>query len=267
MYIGLQKIKDVIDYIDVAFPIVHGTNVEDGTLQGYLQMLNLPYVGCDVVSSAVGMDKYVMKTVFKDNGIPVLDCVCADAADYELPSEATLTLPGKAEQLPIMREDHRPVEKSLLEPALRTPDMNAYELACAGYLDSQLALRWWHRNVAKSQYGLQGWRRHKVYPDFVFGYHPQGNQARVVLLETKGMHLDNEDTGYKQALLARLTQAFRDERFHGVGTLALEQGGLVDLACDLVFDQNWAADLDTRFFGHSAQRQFVGGAGVRLAAD
>ena len=75
--------KDVVDYIDIAFPIVHGTNVEDGTLQGYLQMLNLPYVGCDVVSSAVGMDKYVMKTVFKDNGIPVLDCVCADAADYD----------------------------------------------------------------------------------------------------------------------------------------------------------------------------------------
>ena len=49
--------KEVIDCIDVAFPIVHGTNVEDGTLQGYLQMLNLPYVGCDVISSAVGMDK------------------------------------------------------------------------------------------------------------------------------------------------------------------------------------------------------------------
>lgn len=75
--------KDVIDYIDVAFPIVHGTNVEDGTLQGYLQMLNLPYVGCDVMSSAVGMDKYVMKTVFKDNGIPVLDCVCVDGEDYD----------------------------------------------------------------------------------------------------------------------------------------------------------------------------------------
>jgi type III restriction enzyme len=72
----------------------------------------------------------------------------ADAADYELPSEATLMLPGKAEQLPIMREDHRPAEKSLLEPALRTPDMNNYELACAGYLDS-------HRHCAG---GTRTWR-------------------------------------------------------------------------------------------------------------
>lgn len=72
-----------VDYIDVAFPIVHGTNVEDGTLQGFLTMLDIPYVGCDVVSSAVGMDKYVMKTVLKDNNIPVLDCLCFNAKEYD----------------------------------------------------------------------------------------------------------------------------------------------------------------------------------------
>lgn len=75
--------NNVVDYIDIAFPIVHGTNVEDGTLQGYLKMLNIPYVGCDVVSSAVGMDKYVMKTVLKDNDIPVLDCKCYTNKDYD----------------------------------------------------------------------------------------------------------------------------------------------------------------------------------------
>ena len=65
---GKQKIE-----IDVAFPIVHGTNVEDGTLQGYLKTIGIPFVGCDVTASAVGMDKYIMKTVLKDNDIPVLD--------------------------------------------------------------------------------------------------------------------------------------------------------------------------------------------------
>lgn len=65
---GKQKIE-----IDVAFPIVHGTNVEDGTLQGYLKTIGVPFVGCDVTASAVGMDKYIMKTVLKDNDIPVLD--------------------------------------------------------------------------------------------------------------------------------------------------------------------------------------------------
>lgn len=75
--------KNIADYIDIAFPVVHGTNVEDGTLQGFLKMLNVPYVGCDVVSSAVGMDKYVMKTVLKDNGVPVLDCKCYTSKEYD----------------------------------------------------------------------------------------------------------------------------------------------------------------------------------------
>ena len=69
--------------LDVAFPIVHGTNVEDGTLQGFLQYLGAPGVGCDVLASAVGMDKYVMKTILKDAGVPVLDCVRFSRYEYE----------------------------------------------------------------------------------------------------------------------------------------------------------------------------------------
>ena len=75
--------NNVITQVDIAFPIVHGTNVEDGNLQGYLATLGLPVVGCDVLSSAVGMNKYVMKTVLKDNNIPVLDCKCYSWKDYE----------------------------------------------------------------------------------------------------------------------------------------------------------------------------------------
>ncbi|MBO4609785.1 MAG: D-alanine--D-alanine ligase [Lachnospiraceae bacterium] len=69
--------------VDLAFPIVHGTNVEDGALQGYFKTLGLPFVGCDVTASAVGMDKYVQKAVLKDNGIPVLDSFIYTMADYE----------------------------------------------------------------------------------------------------------------------------------------------------------------------------------------
>ena len=69
--------------VDLAFPVVHGTNVEDGALQGYFKTLGLPFVGCDVTASAVGMDKYVQKAVLKDNGIPVLDSFIYTMADYE----------------------------------------------------------------------------------------------------------------------------------------------------------------------------------------
>lgn len=81
-----QKMKkfgsNLISDVDIAFPIVHGTNVEDGALQGYLQTLDLPYVGCDVLASAVGMDKFVMKILLKDAGFPVLDC--CRFASYDL---------------------------------------------------------------------------------------------------------------------------------------------------------------------------------------
>lgn len=82
--------NNILNTIDVAFPIVHGTNTEDGTLQGYFRTLCIPYVGPDVTSSAVGMDKYVMKTILKDNGIPVLDCIVCDIKKYHKDSAAIL---------------------------------------------------------------------------------------------------------------------------------------------------------------------------------
>ena len=75
---GDKKIR-----IDIAFPVVHGTNVEDGTLQGYLKTVGVPFVGCDVTASAVGMDKYVMKTILLDNDIPVLKCLHYTQEDYK----------------------------------------------------------------------------------------------------------------------------------------------------------------------------------------
>ena len=69
--------------LDVLLPIVHGTNVEDGTLMGYIKTWGIPFAGCDVTSAAVGMDKYIMKTVFADNGIPVLKCRRYTTKDYK----------------------------------------------------------------------------------------------------------------------------------------------------------------------------------------
>jgi hypothetical protein len=59
--------------IDVAFPLIHGTFGEDGTLQGLLELANLAYVGCGVLASSVGMDKSLFKDVMRANNIPVVD--------------------------------------------------------------------------------------------------------------------------------------------------------------------------------------------------
>lgn len=78
-----KKFRKMKTQIDVVFPIVHGTNVEDGTLQGYLKTLGVPFVGCDVTASAAGMDKHIMKVILKDAGIPVLDCLVFNKFVYD----------------------------------------------------------------------------------------------------------------------------------------------------------------------------------------
>lgn len=57
--------------LDVVIPVVHGTNCEDGTVQGYLEMMHIPYAGCDVVAAGVGQDKVVMKYVLQGSGLPM----------------------------------------------------------------------------------------------------------------------------------------------------------------------------------------------------
>jgi D-alanine-D-alanine ligase len=59
--------------LDVVFPVLHGPYGEDGTVQGLLELANIPYVGAGVLASAVGMDKAVMKLVFAAKGLPICD--------------------------------------------------------------------------------------------------------------------------------------------------------------------------------------------------
>lgn len=82
--------KPEVAEFEVAIPVVHGTNVEDGTLMGQLEMLGVPYASCDVTASAIGMDKAVMKDVLKRAGVPVLEAYTLMGADYMADSEAVI---------------------------------------------------------------------------------------------------------------------------------------------------------------------------------
>lgn len=73
--------RDIAE-IDIAFPIVHGINVEDGTLQGYLDTVGIPYVGSRVIGAALGQDKVIMKQVFESAGIPIVPYTWFFDSDY-----------------------------------------------------------------------------------------------------------------------------------------------------------------------------------------
>ena len=76
--------------LDVVFPVLHGTFGEDGTMQGLLELADVPYVGPGVLASAVGMDKAMMKTVFESRGLPVTPWRAFVAHDWARRREAVL---------------------------------------------------------------------------------------------------------------------------------------------------------------------------------
>ncbi|HZH93372.1 MAG TPA: D-alanine--D-alanine ligase family protein [Tissierellaceae bacterium] len=82
--------KKIVDTIDIFFPAFHGTNGEDGAAQGLLEFVNKPYVGAGLLASSVGMDKIVMKDVYKANGIPVVDYIWFYRSQWEADKEGSI---------------------------------------------------------------------------------------------------------------------------------------------------------------------------------
>jgi type III restriction enzyme len=121
-------------------------------------------------------------------------------------------------------------------------DLNSDERDVAVYLDGEAALSWWHRNVARSQYGLQGWKKAKIYPDFLFAVQREGEAKRIVILETKGDQLDNLDTAYKRAALSYLSDHFRRDEATPVGELELVNEGET-VEGTLILMSEWQAKL------------------------
>jgi type III restriction enzyme len=151
-------------------------------------------------------------------------------------------LPKKRKERPpwLPKSTGAPLERSLFD--LVPDDLNEMEKRVAWYLDDQDKLLSWFRNTPKRDYGVQGWRRGKVYGDFIFtDIDETGNGFnRVFVVETKGIHLKgSEDTEYKEAL------------FNACNTLAKEmtltQLGLALHAKDVSFAVIHGDEWERRF--------------------
>ena len=163
-----------------------------------------------------------------------------DGTNWQMPFSYEVQEPQNPQHLP--RSDGSPLEKSLFSPVFAS-DLNNDEQAVAVYLDEDAALKWWHRNIAKTQYGLQGWKRGKVYPDFVFAAKRTDGKTRITVLETKGDHLDNLDTGYKRDLLKTLTDHFALDATTTAGNLHLVSPDGETVDCALILMSEWKEKL------------------------
>lgn len=165
-----------------------------------------------------------------------------DGRNWRMPLEAETFEPAGAPQL--IRDDGESLKSSLFSPLYGGDFSSADEREIAVYLDADRALTWWHRNVARSHYALQGWQREKIYPDFIFAVQHGEADSKLVVLEMKGIHLSgNPDTVYKQAVLQLMTEAFSVEKVPRVGELELVVEDGTSMACDLVLMTEWKTRL------------------------
>lgn len=163
----------------------------------------------------------------------------ADGNNWVMPDAMSRVVAKKERQL--VGEDGGSLERSLFSPVYEN-DFNNDERDVAVYLDGEEALKWWHRNVARTQYGIQGWQRERIYPDFIFAVRSGSGPDRLLVLETKGDHLDNPDTAYKNDVLRLMSENFAWDDTATAGTLELVKNGET-VECSLVLMSEVKAKL------------------------
>ncbi|WP_209424587.1 DEAD/DEAH box helicase family protein [Pararhodobacter sp. SW119] len=170
--------------------------------------------------------------------------------NWQMPDHIWTTEP---EQSPVLRSaTDEPLTRSLFSPVLRN-ELNTDERGVAVHLDGDGAVKWWHRNVAKTNYGLQGWKRGRIYPDFIFAAGGNAGADRIVILETKGDHLQNPDTDYKQAVLQFLSDSFSWDQAVPAGQLQITMTGET-VECALVLMEDVPTQLPRLIQGHGQRR-------------
>ena len=162
--------------------------------------------------------------------------------NWRMPMQSASHQPENAAKLTSSKGE--PLQRSLFLPMYQD-DMNADERKIALYLEDAETIHWWHRNVSRNHYSVQGWRRDKIYPDFICALNPHAyNAPKLIVLEMKGEHLaGNEDTEYKKALLDIVTQSFSIDHSQRIGeaSLGIEDGTQVH--CELVLFSDWQTSL------------------------
>ncbi len=162
-----------------------------------------------------------------------------DGRNWRMPFNVETTLPEGSQKLRDRNDDD--LKKSLFAPVYKD-ELNGEEQDVAIYLDGETTVQWWHRNVARTQYGIQGWKKAKIYPDFIFAVTKSGGQKRITVLETKGDQLDNLDTAYKRETLDFLSSHFAWDTTAPIGQLPLVNNGET-VAGTLILMSEWKQQL------------------------
>jgi len=143
----------------------------------------------------------------------------------------------------LTRKDGSQLELSLFE-FVPEEDFNDTEKAVAWYLENQHRLFFWYRNRSRHDYSIQGWREHRIYPDFIFTATDKDaskDYERVYVVETKGLHLkDNAKTNYVRKVFDLCTRQAKSRNWSELG---LEMKDKV-LRFEVLAEDEWEAKLN-----------------------
>jgi type III restriction enzyme len=165
----------------------------------------------------------------------------SNGLNWELVEKLTFEVTQPPDYQITHKANGHPVEKSLFEQ-IWSKHFNGLEKDVALYLDDVQAVRWWHRIAVQADWYLDGWKRKRVFPDFLVALEEaEGKPSRLVVIETKGLHLQNDDTDYKRRLFDTLER--HSSTSVSVGELAL------DIQPDpmrfrLVLEGDWKSQVD-----------------------
>jgi type III restriction enzyme len=165
--------------------------------------------------------------------------VIGNNMDWKFPQKMTIKESSKT----LNRKDGRPLQLSLFD-FVPEEDFNETEKAVAWYLENQHRLFFWYRNRARHDYSIQGWRQHKIYPDFIFTATDNGkgpDYQRVYVVETKGLHIkDNAKTDYIRKIFNICTKQAKSRNWTELG---LEMKDKV-LRFEVLAEDEWEAKLN-----------------------
>lgn len=147
---------------------------------------------------------------------------------------------ARAKEKVLVQDNGLPIENSLFD-VVYEKDHNGLEKSMALYLADSQAITWWHRMVAKQEYALQGWQRNRIFPDFVACV----NGHKVLVLETKGLHLKgSDDTEYKKRLMDLLS-----EHYTKTGHMMLVDGQAQQMSLNMLMSDSWKQSMDALLEG------------------
>ena len=191
-----------IGLVDQALSALRKREMDDATIaRGRLDLVN------DMRVELAGKVDEAARAIFdrKLGSGKIAFRLRGERLDWELPEKIEVLFRPKVDKW--MTDDNGDkLSRTLFLDAIKEGELNGFEQDVALYLDGRDAVAWWWRLTSRGSWGLQGWRRNRVYPDFLIRL--VGDGERLLVLETKGKQLDNDDTAFKRDLMAALQNAY-----------------------------------------------------------